>query len=210
MAEFEFGGGGGGGGTLKKLGKNKTFLMLAVGVGVIGVIVMMKKQSAASSSEVTEGEAEGYPNAYNTVDTVAQMQNMQSILAGQQEAMFNQFIADYQQDISQVQTDIGEATKEQIDKNNAALKAEAAKKDAIHATVQTDFFGEKWKANYVYKTMLSNGADNATVKQASNGSYYVEANFKNSAKADAAAQNAIKQTKTDKRIGFKNYSKTVK
>ncbi|WP_025907162.1 hypothetical protein [Priestia flexa] len=210
MAEFDFGGGGGGGGTLKKLGKNKTFLMLAVGVGVIGVIVMMKRQSAASSSQVTEGEAEGYPNAYNTVDTVAQMQNMQSILAGQQESMFNQFIAEYQQDISQVQTDIGEATKEQVDTKIDALKKEIAKKDEIHATVQTDFFKEKWKANYIYKTMLSNGAANATVKQASNGSYYVEAGFQDPNKADAAAQNAIKQTSADKRIGFKNYSKTVK
>jgi len=114
MADIDFGGGGG---TMKKLGKNKMFLIAAVGVGVIGLIVMMKKSSSSSSeSVVTEGTADGYPNAYNSVDTVAQMQNMQSILAGQQDSNFNAFVTEYQHDISQVQTDIGEANKEYTDK----------------------------------------------------------------------------------------------
>lgn len=205
MPDIEFGGGGGG----KKLFKNKGFVIAAVAVGVIGLIVMLKKSSASPSEEVTSGEA-NYPSAYNNVDTVAQMQNMQGIVMGAMDARFNEFAMDYQADISQVKTDIGEQTKAANDALKKEIKKETAKKEAIHATVQTDFFGEKWKANYVYKTLLSNGAEKATVKRASNGSYYVEAKFKDSAKADAAAQNAIKQTKdTDKRIGFKNYSKTV-
>lgn len=206
MPDIDFGGGGGGG--KKKLFKNKGFLIAVVVVAVLGLVVMMRKSTATPSEEVTSGEA-NYPSAYNNVDTVAQMQNMEGILSGQIDAKFNEFIHDYQDDISQVKTDIGEQTKTANDKLKDELKKEAAKKDAIHATVQTDFFGEKWKANYVYKTLLSNGAENATVKKASNGSYYVEAKFKDPAKADAAAQNAIKQTKSDKRIGFKNYSKTV-
>lgn len=208
---------GGGGGTLKKLGKNKMFLIAAAGVAVLGLFVMLRKgSSSASSEENVTMAADGYPSPYNGVDTAAQMQNMQSILEGQAEANNNAMYAGFMSELNQTKADMKEEYEAKLAEKEAAISKAADKKiqSAVgtKSTITTDSFNQEWKASAVYKELLATGAKDARVSKTASGGWKVTASYVNPSTADASAQTAVKNLATkDKRIGFKNYDKaTVK